>query len=916
MTNDKLLSLIEKAAREEWKELDLSGFELRELPSEIGNLTKLKSLILRKWDKETRKNVGNNLTSLPPEIVQLTSLQQLDLSDNQLSSLPPEIVQLISLQQLDLSDNQLSSLPAEIGQLTTLQQLNLSRNQLSSLPAEIGQLNSLQQLYLSYNRLSSLPAEIVQLNSLQQLDLSGNQLSSLPAEIVQLTSLQQLKLSGNQLSSLPAEIVQLKQLKQLDLRYNPVPIPPEILGGKELWEDPGDVKEILDFYFRILDPNETEPLYEAKLLIIGEGEAGKTSLAKKILDENYQLISQEKSTEGIDVLQWKIPLPNGHEFRVNIWDFGGQEIYHQTHQFFLTERSLYLLVADTRRESTNFYWWLKVAELLSGQSPIFIIKNEKQDRKCFVNEPQLRSEFPNLEKVFSTNLATNRGLQEIKKAIEFSITNLPHVGDASPLPKVWVRVRSALENDSRNYITLEEYYQLCQVNQLRDRQDMLRLSRYLHDLGICLHFQEDPTLKHYIILKPEWGTTAVYQVLDNQAVLANLGCFSQGDLADIWKDNQYETMRQELLQLMMRFKLCYPIPNRPQEYIAPQLLNSDTPTYHWDNSHNLILRYEYDFMPKGLLTRFIVETHPWIEKQQLVWKSGVVLWKNQTRAEVIENYNKKEIRVRISGSRQKELLAVVNYELEKIHRSFEYLKYKTLVPCNCSLCDGSDEPYAYALEDLHRRLNRGRLEVECQLSYEMVNVRGLIDGVNLPFERDLRETKPIAESALQQELERDKKKSFQTSEQLSNGDTTIINAENVYLQKAEYMSNPTNQPEASNTTKNYTFNDSVGMVDTTLNDQSQAIGQQYNEAPSQDLAEAAKQIQTILDQLSETYPSETKKEKRIFAVEAIDVIEQNSSLTEKLLSAAKAGSLAALDSLLSHPAASFVIAAIDDLQDE
>ena len=52
------------------------------------------------------------------------------------------------------------------------------------------------------------------------------------------------------------------------------------------------------------------------------------------------------------------------------------------------------------------------------------------------------------------------------------------------------------------------------------------------------------------------------------------------------------------------------------------------------------------------------------------------------------------------------------------------------------------------------------------------------------------------------------------------------------------------------------------------------------------------------------------------AVEAMDVIEQDSSLTQRLLSAAKAGSLAAIESMLNHPAASFVIAAIEDLNEE
>ena len=591
---------------------------------------------------------------------------------------------------------------------------------------------------------------------MQSLYLSKNQLSSLPAEIGQLVNLQSLYLSKNQLSSLPAEFGQLTKLQTLDLRGNPVPIPPEILGSKIFREDAGDVKEILDFYFRVQDPHETEPLYEAKLLIIGEGGAGKTSLAKKIEDKNYELKSDEESTEGIDVIQWKFPLANGKEFRVNIWDFGGQEIYHQTHQFFLTERSLYALVADTRQENTNFYWWMKVAELLSDNSPILIIKNEKQDRQCEVNERQLRGEFTNLEKVLATNLATNRGLQEIKQEIQNHITRLPHIGDASPLPKVWVRVRSALENDSRNYINREKYYQLCETNKLTDRQDMLRLSRYLHDLGVCLHFQDDVTLKHYVILKPEWATNAVYKVLDNQAVIKNLGRFTKDELADIWKDSKYAEMRDELLQLMMRFKLCYQIPHLPGNYIAPQLLNSNQPEYNWDKSHNLILRYEYDFMPKGILTRFIVETHPWIEQQKLVWRSGVILNKDETRAEIIENYNQREIKVRLWGNRKKELLAVVIHELDKIHRSFERLQYQTLVPCNCQECAVSENPYAYPLENLRKRLNKGIYKIECENSYEKVNVRKLIDDVNLSPQPDYQESQ-LQHTPLQRELESERK---------------------------------------------------------------------------------------------------------------------------------------------------------------
>jgi internalin A len=700
--------------------LDLSVNQITTIPDSLAQLAALQQLSL--W--------GNQITTIPDSLAQLAALQQLDLRHNQITTIPDSLAQLAALQQLDLYNNQITTIPDSLAQLAALQQLDLGWNQITTIPDSLGQLAALQQLNLGQNQITTIPDSLAQLAALQLLDLGSNQITTIPDSLAQLAALQQLNLGSNQITTIPDSLAQMPKLEKLDLRGNPISVPPELLGPKELHKDPGDVRDILDYYFQTLDPNDTDPLYEAKFIIVGEGGAGKTTLAKKLLDPGYELDSAEQSTEGIDVLRWEFEQADGTPFRINIWDFGGQEIYHATHQFFLTKRSLYALVVDTRQNNTDLYYWLKVIELLSDSSPVVIIKNEKQDRQCQVNERQLRGEFTNLEKVLAMNPATPRGLEEIAKLIQQRIVQLPHVG--TPLPKVWVRVRAALENyvATRNYISVDEYYAICRTCQLTDQQRMLSLSSYLHDLGVILHFQADPVLKHTVILKPEWGTAAVYKALDTDEVRGNCGRFTRRQLDAIWSDGDYASMRDELLHLMMRFKLCYLIPGTQDRYIAPQLLEIDKPSYPWDDSQNLLLRYDYDFMPKGIVTRLIVELHEFIEAQVLVWKSGVVLTNGSARAEVIEYQHKGEIHLRVSGVRQKDLLTVVSHEIDKINASYERLRVKKQIPCHCAECEGSDAPQFFPMDVLNRFIDNGQSKIQCQTSFDMVDVRQLILGVS------------------------------------------------------------------------------------------------------------------------------------------------------------------------------------------
>jgi internalin A len=717
-------------------ELDLNNNQISEIPKAIGQLSNLTQLDLR----------INQISEIPEAIAQLSNLTQLYFSENQITSIPEAIGQLSNLTELDLMSNQITVIPEAIGQLSNLTQLYLGINQITIIPEAIGQLSNLTLLDLMSNQITVIPEAIRQLSNLTLLDLMDNEITAIPEAIGQLSNLTQLYLSNNQITLIPEAIGQLsnltrlyldsnqitsipeairgmEKLEQLYLQGNPIPIPPEILQG--------DLRTILDFYFQTRNPNDTEELYEAKLLIVGEGEAGKTTLAKKLLKPDYKLQKQEPSTEGIDVSRWEFP-HNGKTFRVHIWDFGGQEIYHATHQFFLTERSFYILLVDNRRENPNLCYWLSIIELLSSASPVLLVHNEKQDRRCEINVSQLRGDFANLKESLNTNLADNRGLDELQRYLQNNITQLDHIG--IPIPKRWANVRHVVENSAqgKNRIPVSEFYEICaqQGFDKSDKPAMLGVSKYLHHLGIILHFQKDPILKHLVILRPEWATNAVYKVTDNEQVIANYGHFTDENLSEIWSDDEYDDLHDELLQLMKSFKVCYEI-GKSGNYIAPQRLPLEPPKYDWDDSDNLIVRYEYEFMPKGIITRLIVEMHRFIyriKSTDFVWREGVLLTDNYATAEVIENYHQREIRIRVFGNQKTYLLNKIRTKLEEIHADYDKrLKYQEFIPCNCAKCKGSQNPHLYAFDKLRRRLDNRKYTVECEISYENVNVRGLMD---------------------------------------------------------------------------------------------------------------------------------------------------------------------------------------------
>ncbi len=370
---------------------------------------------------------GNNLIDVSPLKI-FKKIDTLYLNNNKLTDID-QLKELDQLKTLDLSENKIVRINS-LSKLNNLNKLFLSNNKIENLKP-ISNLTKLKYLYLRRNRIKKIDS-LEKLNDLFVLNLNDNQIN----DLLPLFSL--INKGANLVLSLyPSK-------NEISVKNNPIKSPPlEIINKGNV-----DVFE----YFIELNKQGSDHLYEAKMLIVGEGGVGKTSLAKKLIDHNAELPEEEDTTKGIDILQKTFPIKDAKDFTMNMWDFGGQEIYHSTHQFFLTKRSLYVLVDDTRKDDSSvndasFKYWLQTAELFGGGSPLIIVQNQKGDRSKDIDIKSMQKQFDFIKDRYQTNLKTTEGLGKLEKGIQHHISQLPHIGEK--LPKQWVKIRNELNELSK-----------------------------------------------------------------------------------------------------------------------------------------------------------------------------------------------------------------------------------------------------------------------------------------------------------------------------------------------------------------------------------------------------------------------------------------------------------------------------------
>jgi GTPase SAR1 family protein len=699
--------------------LDLFCNRLENLPSEIRRLTKLKVLDLN----------GNRLSVLPLEATELTEISRLDLSANNLTRLPPEIGRMTNLRELYLSVNQLTELPPEIGQLRSLKTLFVSANGLTKLPAEIGDLANLETLYLSHNKLTELPRDIGKLQNLTCLKLHENRLTVLPPEFGHLIKLEELDVEGNDLRWLPPEIGSLSGLRTLTLSRNNLLTepPPEIVQR--------GISAILTYLRARM--GESCAQWVSKLLLVGEGGVGKTSLVRALKNEPFD--PQEPTTHGIRVGPVALQHPGYAEvtMQLNTWDFGGQQIYHATHQFFLTARSLYLLVWNARMgfEQCKLYYWLDSIQARAPESPVLLVATCLDQRDADLPLADLRRKYPQIVGSYEISNLNGRGIEELRKRISAEAARLPLMGEK--WPATWLRAAEQIRTWGQN---------TASPNQLRNvmssqgipRLDQDVLATWLHELGDIVFFQDDPELNDLVLLRPDWVSSTISTVLDSAEVRGNSGIFTRRHMESIWSDLE-PSLRDHFLRLMEKFDLSYRTLDNRDISIVVECLSLNPPAYEalWkgvppgDGSREVSMKFQFgSTIPAGLPTWLIARSHRFTTRTH--WRLGALFsdGPDHTHLALVEAFpHDRYIRLTVRGPYPQNFFGLLRDGLELTIARFPGLKVERKVPCpghdGTPCCHEFD--YAHLLKAIER--DPPVLEVSCPESFQSVSIPKLFFGI-------------------------------------------------------------------------------------------------------------------------------------------------------------------------------------------
>ena len=591
----------------------------------------------------------------------------LDLSSAGLQEIPEPLLALTNLNTLSLSDNDIGAEGARaLSTLTNLTTLNLNSNGIGAEGVRaLSTLTNLTTLNLGDNDIGAEGARaLLTLTNLAKLNLDSNGIGAKGARALStLTSLTELYLGRNRnLMTFEPLLPLLYQLRFLSIAGCEIDDPP-----REVWENADDVLSALRAHYSDRELGEGRDA-EFKVCILGNGHVGKTQMCRRLRGEPFD--ESIPTTHGIQLGHLHLTI-DSVPYRLNLWDFGGQEIYHGSHALFLQGQAIFAILWSPAFEQGEYFdggmiiqqrslsYWLDFVRGLAGTDAPVLLVQSRCDQPNLRQQPDVSVADFRLPRLLSFSAKTDLGLTVLRGELEDAIRDIigrkPAVMVGSGRIAIRNLLRLMLEEDQKlqpherkhRTLSMEEFEEICKAN--RKISSPRELLRYLDRCGVV--FYRPGVFNNQIILDQNWALEAIYTLFDRQSafrVLNRYGRFTRSDLALLaWQ--KFTVDEQNLfLSLMQSCGICFrvrkvSINRRAEEweFAAPELLPklSEVQDLLLDRmqgtceSAEISLRYQ--FLHEGILRDFLSKLGTQAGNAAVYWKYGCWFHEVKTASQIL-----------------------------------------------------------------------------------------------------------------------------------------------------------------------------------------------------------------------------------------------------------------------------------------
>ena len=535
---------------------------------------------------------------------------------------------------------------------------------------------------------------------------------------------------------------------------------------------------LCDFLQKALT-GELEDTKRARVILLGSGGAGKTSLVKNIKEQGKAKVD-EIATPRIEISSWE----TAQKTEVKFWDFGGQVIMHSTHTFFLSFGATYIVVCNYRNDEEPDEW----LELICLQSTKKSDENAKSNVLLVYTHCESEVEIQSAKKS-----ATNRLKRLYSKELEIQIFALSNTKitdkedenefnealDAFKTKLVELADIQGKTQEDKLYKKMENkhdgnIYTFKALTELRDKldtttKDMDSFLDVMINYGYI--FRAKPKGEESYKYKDEdkfiwqrhWLTYGVYELINSPKVREKNGQISRLDFDSILNNgkNVYikedgsvskdkiedydeiifytEDHRDVLYEIVKNYAWAVEIDERRRELLFPHALSLDEPEKLGDyivskEEESLrLLEVDFTILPKDFFFRFIALCKEYID-EKLLFRKGAVLFLDGTQKQTFAYVmiRDKQMKIEVSGEEHIALMSNLKRKIETAFKEYKGLEARILHGVKDK--DGKIHMLDENLMKLLDTDAEGYIK-EITKTREEQNMRGIIVNVQTPTEK-------------------------------------------------------------------------------------------------------------------------------------------------------------------------------------